>query len=90
MWGFRAFADRHTLQRLPPRAPYNRLGHEPRFPHIRGRATHSEGNLVLATAVSASADCLVTRDRKLLALGSYQGVKIVSRTEFLRLLQPKA
>ena len=50
-------------------------------------ATHPEDDLVLATAVSGRADFLVTGDRQLQRLGSYQGVKIVSPREFLDLLE---
>jgi putative PIN family toxin of toxin-antitoxin system len=49
-------------------------------------ATHLEDDLVLATAVSGSVDYLVTGDRQLLKLGSYQGVSIVSPRAFLALL----
>jgi len=54
--------------------------------HVSGVATHPEDDLVLATAVSAHADYLVTGDKKLQDLGSYQGVTIVSPREFLALL----
>jgi putative PIN family toxin of toxin-antitoxin system len=53
---------------------------------VSGVATHPEDDLVLATAVSARADYLVTRDRQLLRLGSYQGVTVLSPTEFLQAL----
>jgi putative PIN family toxin of toxin-antitoxin system len=53
---------------------------------VRGVATHPEDDLVLATAVSAQADYLVTGDTKLQRLGSYQGVTIVSPREFLDVL----
>jgi putative PIN family toxin of toxin-antitoxin system len=53
---------------------------------VEGVATHPEDDLVLATALSASADYLVTRDRKLLDLGSYQGVTILSPTGFLQVI----
>lgn len=53
---------------------------------VHGVATHPEDDLVLATAVSAGADYLVTRDRQLLALRSYRDVLIVSPTEFLSAL----
>jgi predicted nucleic acid-binding protein len=53
---------------------------------VVGVATHPEGDLILATAVSAGADYLVTGDSKLQNLGSYQGVTIVSPREFLELL----
>jgi len=45
---------------------------------VQGVATHPEDDPVLATAVSAAADYLVTGDRQLLRLGDYQGVAIVS------------
>jgi putative PIN family toxin of toxin-antitoxin system len=37
---------------------------------------------VLGTAVSASADCLITGDKDLLDLRKYRGVPIVSPREF--------
>ena len=44
-------------------------------------------NRILECAVTASADLIVTGDRKhLLPLGSYRGIRIVSPAEFLRLL----
>ncbi len=53
---------------------------------VTGVATQPADDLVLATAVSAAADYLVTGDRKLRALGSFQGVRIVTPREFLDLL----
>ena len=49
---------------------------------VQGVATHPEDDLILATAVSARADYLVTGDRQLLALGEYQGVQIVTPRTF--------
>lgn len=44
-------------------------------------------DVIVATAVAAQADCLVTGDRKhLLGLGSYGCVRIVSPRQFLDLL----
>jgi putative PIN family toxin of toxin-antitoxin system len=54
---------------------------------VSGVATHPEDDSVLATAVSASCDYLVTGDRQLQHLGSYQGVRIVSPREFLTLVE---
>lgn len=54
---------------------------------VQGVATHPEDDLILATAVSARADYLVTGDRQLLKLGSYQGVHIVSARDFLAALE---
>src|SRR5205085_1093113 len=50
---------------------------------VHGVATHPEDDLVLATAISARADYLVTGDRQLQRLGSYQGVIILSPRAFL-------
>jgi len=50
---------------------------------VSGVATHPEDDLVLAAAVSAEVDYLVTGDRQLLKLGTYQGVGIVSPRAFL-------
>jgi putative PIN family toxin of toxin-antitoxin system len=43
-------------------------------------------NLVVATAVGADADYLVTGDSELLAVGAYAGVRIVSPRTFLTVL----
>lgn len=53
---------------------------------VTGVATHPEDDLVLAAAISAGADVLVTGDRQLLKLGQVEGVRIVSPREFLALL----
>ncbi|HEU5432981.1 MAG TPA: putative toxin-antitoxin system toxin component, PIN family [Thermomicrobiales bacterium] len=53
---------------------------------IHGVATHPEDDLILAAAVSADVDYLVTGDRQLLALGDHGGVRIVSPAAFLALL----
>jgi putative PIN family toxin of toxin-antitoxin system len=55
---------------------------------IQGIATHPEDDLVLATAISARADYLVTGDLQLQKLGEYQSVVILSPRAFLdRLLR---
>jgi len=56
---------------------------------IQGVATHPEDDIVLATAVSAKADYLVTGDKPLLKkVGkSYQGIKLVTPNYFLEILQ---
>ena len=53
---------------------------------VHGVANHPEDDLVLATAVSAQADYLVTGDSQLQKLAAYQGVTIVSPREFLDVL----
>jgi uncharacterized protein len=51
---------------------------------VRGVAPDLEDDLVLGTAVAASADYLVTGDKGLLALKEYRGVRIVGADELLR------
>jgi putative PIN family toxin of toxin-antitoxin system len=53
---------------------------------VHGIATHSEDDMILATAVSAKADYLVTGDTKLQHLGMYRGVAILSPRRFLETL----
>jgi putative PIN family toxin of toxin-antitoxin system len=53
---------------------------------VEGIATHPEDDLILATAVSAQADYLVTGDRKLQGIGSYGRVTIISPRAFLAIL----
>jgi uncharacterized protein len=50
---------------------------------VSGVATHPEDDLVLATALSYPATYLVTGDRKLQNLGSYQGVTILGPRAFV-------
>jgi putative PIN family toxin of toxin-antitoxin system len=52
-------------------------------PGVRGIAPDLEDDLVLGTAVAASADYLVTGDKGLLAVGEYRGVRIVTADRFL-------
>lgn len=54
---------------------------------VHGVATHPEDDLILATAVSAEAQYLVTGDAKLQRLRHNQGVTIVSPREFLEILE---
>lgn len=54
--------------------------------NVSGVATHPEDDHVLATAVSACADYLVTGDTMLQKLGEYEGVKIIGPRQFLELL----
>lgn len=51
-----------------------------------GVATHPEDDLVIATAISARAEYLVTGDRGLQQLGAYMKVNIVSPRQFLTIL----
>jgi putative PIN family toxin of toxin-antitoxin system len=53
---------------------------------IAGVATHPEDDLILATAVAGGAAYLVTGDRKLRAIGAFQGISIRAPREFLTLI----
>lgn len=57
---------------------------------VDGVATHPEDDLILATALSAKADLLVTGDRQLQKLGTFHGVTILSPAEFIDLLDQQA
>lgn len=52
-------------------------------PSVSGIAPDLEDDLVLGTAVAASADFHVTGDNGLLALKTYRGIQIVMAGEFL-------
>lgn len=55
---------------------------------VRGIATHPEDDLVLATAVSAPADYLITGDGPLnRRVPEFRGVRLISPRDFLALLQ---
>jgi uncharacterized protein len=55
-------------------------------PGIHGVAEDDEDDLVLATAIAAGAEYLVTGDRFLLDIGGFRGIQIVTAREFLDLL----
>ncbi len=50
---------------------------------VHGVAEDDEDDLVLATAVAARADYLVTGDKYLLRIGEFRGIPIVSPRDFL-------
>jgi uncharacterized protein len=54
---------------------------------VHGIASHLEDDMILATAISAKADYLVTGDTKLQAIGTYKGVTILSPKKFLEILK---
>lgn len=54
---------------------------------IHGVAEDDEDDLVIATAVAAKADVLVSGDKYLQRVGSFQGIPIMSPREFLAALE---
>src|SRR5919199_2323151 len=57
---------------------------------VVGIATHPEDDVILATAVSAQAQYLVSGDRKLQRLATYKGIRILSPAAFLEQVLKKA
>jgi uncharacterized protein len=53
------------------------------LPELRVVPLDPKNDMVVATAVAARADYLVSGDRHLLSLGQYEGIKIVTPREFL-------
>jgi putative PIN family toxin of toxin-antitoxin system len=56
------------------------------LPEIRVVALDPKDDVIVATALQAKADFLVTGDRHLLSLGSHDGVRIVPPRQFLDFL----
>ena len=50
-------------------------------------ATHVEDDFILATALNANADYLVTGDKALLELGTFEGTRIVSAADFVAIIE---
>ena len=92
----RTLANRYFARRLPDRdvqiyLPFVQTlaRHVDITVQVSGVATHPEDDLVLATAVSAGADYLVTGDIRFRSrVPSYLGVRLISPAEFLRVVQP--
>jgi len=54
---------------------------------VTGVARDPDDDKLLACGVEAEADCLVTGDNDLLALGSYQGIPIITAAAFVRMFE---
>lgn len=57
---------------------------------VSGIATHPEDDLVIATALSADADFIITYDRQLLKIGWYEEVGILHPDDALRALESQS
>lgn len=57
------------------------------LPELRVVPLDPKDDVIVATAVKAGADYLVTGDRHLLSLGVYEGIRIVTPRQFLNLLE---
>jgi putative PIN family toxin of toxin-antitoxin system len=58
-----------------------------KLPVIQAVPLDPEDDVIVATAVAAKADYLVSGDRHLLTLGAYQGIQILTPRAFLDLLE---
>ncbi len=61
-------------------------GHVDPVTDVHGEAEDDEDDLVLATAVAAKADYLVTGDTYLLRIAEFRGIPIVSPRDFLDIM----
>jgi len=79
---------RLDIVELEQRLSFFRFNTNPVTPvaNVRGVAEDEEDDLVLATAVAAAADHLVTGDKYLLRIGEFRGTRIVSPRDLLDLL----
>jgi len=57
------------------------------LPALSGIVRDPNDDMILACAVAASASHVVTRDDDLLALGTYEGIAIITPEAFLPLLR---
>ena len=57
------------------------------LPEIRVIERDPKDDMIIACAVAASADYIISRDRDLLDLGNYQQIQIVTPEHFMRILR---
>jgi putative PIN family toxin of toxin-antitoxin system len=57
------------------------------LPEVRVVARDPNDDMVIASALRAGADYIVTRDKDLLSLGAHAGIRIVTPRQFLDLLE---
>jgi uncharacterized protein len=61
-----------------------------KLPRVSGVVRDPNDDMVIACALEAGADYIVTRDKDLLSLGGHKGVRIVTPRQFLDLLEVRA
>lgn len=83
------FRDRMTAEERM--WAYKTLSTDPFYPvipvEVDGIASHPEDDVVLGTALAGRAEYLVTSDKALLRLGTFEGIAIVSPPQFLALIE---
>ena len=60
------------------------------LPKIKLVVRDPNDDMIIACAIKARADYIVTRDKDLLTLNSYKGIHFASPEEFIRLLKERA
>lgn len=58
-------------------------------PDIRGVVRDPNDDMIIACAVGAGADYIVTRDKDLLSLGEYEGIRMIKPETFLHVLRAR-
>lgn len=61
-----------------------------RCPKVKIVKEDPKDNIILACALKAKADYIVSKDHHLTNLGEYRGIKIVSTDEFMKILETRA
>jgi putative PIN family toxin of toxin-antitoxin system len=57
------------------------------LPDVRGVVRDPNDDMIIACAIAAGADYIVTRDKDLLSLGEYEGIGTIKPEAFLHLLR---
>ena len=57
------------------------------LPPVTGVVRDPNDDMIVACALAAGADYIVTRDKDLLSLGEHEGIRIVTPRQFLDLLE---
>lgn len=61
-----------------------------KLPSIKAVANDPNDDMIVACAVKARANFIVSRDEDLLAINKYKGIKIVSPEEFMEILRKES
>jgi putative PIN family toxin of toxin-antitoxin system len=87
-WRNKYWSARFSEARTRAALSLIRTGSEitPQIEDVSGSAAHPHDDPILSTAVSGTADFLVTGDRELLALGEFMSISIVTPRQFLAVL----
>lgn len=79
------YSDEHIVGYCEELARLGTVVSDP--PALTGIVRDPNDDMIVACAVAANADFLVSRDKDLLALGSYEAIEVVTPEDFLRILR---